>query len=329
MSHEVESMMYVGEVPWHKLGVRLAAPPTALEAIIASGLDWTAEKRQLYTIAHKNEAKRVDEMIVCPNRFAVVRETDNRILGTVSKGYSILQNRDAFNFFDPMVQAGECEYHTAGSLKEGERVWVLCKINTPPIEVVKGDFVSAYILLSNGHDGTHGVRVLFTPIRVVCANTLAAAEGVASTVGGKSLLNGAISLAHKGDINETLESLRETVNLAKRTFEVTMEQCQFLATKGVAGMEPYLREVFQIEPDVKVEELPKGFAEIQKLYISGRGTQIAGVAGTLWGAYNAVTEWVDHTRGSDRARMDNAWFGIGASLKKRAMEVAMTHAKAA
>jgi hypothetical protein len=36
MPHEIESIMYVGETPWHKLGEKLDNPPTTREAMIAA-----------------------------------------------------------------------------------------------------------------------------------------------------------------------------------------------------------------------------------------------------------------------------------------------------
>lgn len=98
------------------------------------------------------------------------------MLGVVGKGYEPLQNTDAFKFFDPLVDKKLIEYETAGSLGKGEIIWILAKLKqNGEFKINKNDVVQKYLLLSNSHDGNSAVSVKFTPIRVVCQNTLAIA----------------------------------------------------------------------------------------------------------------------------------------------------------
>ena len=107
---------------------------------------------------------------------AVRRKTDGKVLGVVGPKYHVLQNRDAFRWFEPFLAAKEAALNTAGSLAEGSRIWVLAKLNRAPLVIAQGDEIEKFILLSHSHDGRLAVRVGFTPIRVVCANTLALAH---------------------------------------------------------------------------------------------------------------------------------------------------------
>jgi phage/plasmid-like protein (TIGR03299 family) len=246
MAHELElingeaQMFYRGEAPWHKLG-RFIEPDEALtteDAIVAAGLDWNVSTRPLY----------LDDGTQAPSN-AVVRDDTNGILGVVSQKYQPLQNREAFKFFDPFIESGEAMFETAGSLKDGKRIWVLAKINKDPLEIARGDVVDKYILLSNGHDGLVSVRAGFTPIRVVCQNTLSMA-----TSNDASQL---IRLKHTKNLQENLDKVAEIMNVANASFEATAEQYRFLANRTVsqADLERYVKLVFVGEKYVEMEKM--------------------------------------------------------------------------
>ena len=318
MSHEVEKMMYVGDVPWHKLGTRFMTAPSLDEAIIAAGLNWEVEKVALQTLAGLDVPA-----------MAIQRKTDSRILGVVGKEWNPLQNSKAFDFFKPFVDEKQAEINTAGSLRNGQRVFVLAKIKRDPMEIVKGDAVEKYILLSNSHDGSQAVRVGFTPIRVVCANTLAMAIGA----GGSQL----IRLRHTKNLHESLESVQEVMDAANSRFEATAEQYRAMAKMDINSedLAKFVKVVFgkpakkdetEEQSETTTEEFEGGervLGKIIPLFEAGRGNDLLGVKGTLWGAYNAITEYIQYERGTDQGtRLDQTWFGQGAVLNRKAMSYA-------
>ena len=137
MSHNVESMFSVKETPWHGLGKIIDQAPTIEEGIKLAGLDWTVKKEALFT---KDGRK--------APRNAITREDNEKILGVVGSQYKPLQNKDAFNFFQPFLESGVASLVTAGSLSEGEVIWVLAKLNKAPIEIGKNDFVEIKLYFS-------------------------------------------------------------------------------------------------------------------------------------------------------------------------------------
>jgi hypothetical protein len=140
MPHQINSMFYNGEVPWHKLGTRLDHPATAEEAIQAAGLDYTVAKRPMKAIIHGHRYSDV------PDHFATVRMDTGDVLGVVGNRYQPIQNQTALSFFDPLVGADEAVYETAGALGKGERIWILAKL--PGYIKVRGkDIVNKYLLL--------------------------------------------------------------------------------------------------------------------------------------------------------------------------------------
>lgn len=306
MSHAVESMFAVKETPWHGLGQLLDAAPTLQQGIKRGGLDWEVELRPLY-LADKREV----------TSRAVVRKSDDSILGVVGAAYEPLQNADAFSWFDPFLKNGEAELHTAGSLFNGRKIWVLAEIQKQAMKV-GDDLIRKFILLSNSHDGTSSVRVGFTPIRVVCANTLRLAHGDRASK--------LIRVIHNTNVKTNLELLRQAMNAANEEFEMTAAEFRKLVKRKVneKDLRKYARLVLDVAPEEKDEKLA-GITRntidlLVELAKNGKGNS----GKTMWDAYNGVTEWLSYNRGkSQDTRLDSLWFGESARINQRALEVAL------
>jgi phage/plasmid-like protein (TIGR03299 family) len=324
MAHELHiedgraSMMYVGREPWHGLGTKLDEPATAAEAIKAANLDWTVQKVPLYAVAD-DVSRRVK------GHYAVVpvhkwQETDCPIFGTVGENYRALQNIEAFGWFDGIVGEGAAIYHTAGALGQGERVWILAKL-PGCIQVADDDITHKYLLLSNSHDGLGSVQIRFTPVRVVCANTL----GQALREQGAT-----IRVAHTRDLNQRLALARRNLKIVDTRYALIEAAFrQMVAVKmDRARLTTYLTMVFpdpnDPEDDRAAERVYKQRQRAALLFENGAGNKLRAVAGTLWTAYNGVAELVDHapTKRGDSARLEHIWFGSGAGVKVRAFEAA-------
>jgi phage/plasmid-like protein (TIGR03299 family) len=250
---------------------------------------------------------------------AVRRTSDGRILGVVGPRFTVLQNRDAFKWFQPFLAAKEAALHTAGSLAEGSRVWVLAKMQRDPLVIAQGDEIEKFVLLSHGHDGSLAVRCGFTPIRVVCQNTLSMAHGSAASK--------LIRVKHTKDVLESLASIREVMNLANAEFEATAGQYRLLARKSInqADLQKYVKRVLKVDDGEEVSTRTKNaVAEIVGLCESGRGNTLPSVSGTYWTAYNGVTEWLSYDRGrSQDSRLNSLWFGDSANLNRHALHTAL------
>lgn len=314
MAHQLEilangqgSMFSVGKKPWHELGTVLDSPPTVVEGIQASGLNWYIHQEALIT----------RDTLQMTNRVANVRSRDGAILGVVGQNYQPLQNIDAFKWFQPFLDEGIASLESAGSLFDGRKIWVLAKLNSQNATIVEGDEIEKYILLSNSHDGTQAVRLGFTPVRVVCNNTL----NYAHETGGSKL----IRAYHTASLMDTIETIREVMNTAEQRFEATFNEYRKLAQKNINtdDLRKYIRMVFQPKQEVESDTEP-GRVEtaVIKLFESGMGSDIPGVKGTVWGAYNAVVEYMQYHRGKDpNQRFNNVWFN-GAKPLEAALKLA-------
>lgn len=310
------AMMYAGETPWHGLGTQLAEPATAAEAIEASGLDYRVELRSLTTVGG----------IPVPKRKAVIRTDSNQVLGVVGNSYQPIQNHQCFGFLDSVVADGQFRYHTAGALGQGERVWLLGKLPGEIRIKESEDVTERYLLLSNSHDGSSSMRVFFTPIRVVCSNTLGMAERRGKGQG--------VSVMHKGDLAAKVGEAQEVLGMARSFYDDLEGRINQLASHypNSEQLKQYFESLYPDAEDAKSRRAQNVRSELFRLFEEGRGQEIPETRLTTWSAFNAVTEYVDHhrtTRGgtdAERAsrRLNSAWFGSGAKLKSRAWELALT-----
>lgn len=349
MPANVETMFSVNETPWHNLGVVLKEAPTIAEGFKLAGLDWQVLVQSLT----RENGESVDEFAK-----VFVRSDNNKTLAVVGPKTHVLQNVKAFEFFQDFLNAGECTLETAGSLDEGRKVWVMAKIQRANSEIVKGDEVAKFVLLSNSHDGSMAVRVGYTPIRVVCANTLAMAHNAEASK--------LIRIRHSKEVTKNVDLVKNTMKIADEAFEATAEQYRFLASRAINAndLRNYVKQVFKMdENDDKISTKSKNVlndiirkhdnkltkqmvesilrtakpdsvvaananANILEAVIAnmdaGRGTENAASRGTFWTAYNAVTEYLNYERGhTPETRLDSLWFGQNAKTNMEALQIAV------
>jgi phage/plasmid-like protein (TIGR03299 family) len=301
-------MFYTGEVPWHRLGLHLQNPATAQEAIEAAQLDFKVQLKPVKTTINRKQK-------IVPNTFATVRTDTQEVLGVVGSRYEPIQNKDAFAFFDSLVGSDEAMFHTAGVLGKGERIWILAKL-PDYIRVGKNDMVEKYLLLTNSHDGSAVVRAKLTPIRVVCSNTLSVA------------LQGAeqeVRIRHTPNAINKLEEAHKLLGLTNTLYDQLGTIFNRMALRKVTDKQLlyYVKALIPQNPDAKFQTRNENIREaILELHESGQGAELS--RGSLWGAYNAATEYSDHVQHSRDAnkQLKSIWFGSGEKLKLKAFALA-------
>ena len=232
MAANVENMFYVGETPWHQLGIKVASALSSAEAIKIAGLDWDVIPKPLYDEKHREiKGYKVN-----------VRSSDDKILGVVTDRYKIVQNKEAFAFTDALLGQG-VKYETAGSLASGKRIWMLARLED---RLMAEEEMENYLVFTNSHDGTGAIRVACTNVRVVCQNTLNLALRQASRHW---------SCVHTGDIQGKLEEARYTLSNAERYMEALEEEFGELKLKKVTEKE--VRDLTDKLLEMEFEDLAK------------------------------------------------------------------------
>jgi phage/plasmid-like protein (TIGR03299 family) len=312
MAHMVETMAYAGEVPWHGLGKQVLPDLSPEQMLVEAGLDWSVEKVPAF--AEVNGEK------IPVGASALIRSSDSKVLDVVGDDWNPVQNAEAFDFFSEFVAAGDMEMHTAGSLKAGKIVWALAKVKDSAFELFGGDKVDAHLLFSNPHEYGRCVDVRFTPIRVVCNNTL--------SLSLREMSKNFVKVSHRTQFDA--EAVKRTMNIATDKMDKYRDMAEFLGSKRYTEetAKEFLARLFPVGGDAKKKDTSKSARNIYELLDLQPGANYA--EGTYWQLFNGVTYYVDHMMGrTDDTRLTSAWFGSGAGKKQDAMELALEMANAA
>ncbi len=315
MAHNVETMAYAGEVPWHGLGKQVPSDLSPEQMLKAAELDWTVEKVPAFAS--------IDGKKTSVGWSALVRSSDHSILDVVSNEWNPIQNHEAFNFFEEYCRAGDMDMHTAGSLRDGQIVWALAKVKES-FELFKGDQVDSYLLFTNPHRFGQCIDIRFTPIRVVCNNTL--------TLALDSSSDRMVKKNHRGVFNA--DEIKEKLGIATDKLAKYKEMAKFLGSKRYTNesVTDYFNTIFpslsKKDPELDKVKLSKGARQAMELLETQPGANFA--KGSWWQAFNAVTYLTDHKLGrSADTRLQSAWFGPNKGLKIRALETAVDFANVA
>lgn len=330
--------------PWrYKGAVDVSDCLTSSEVITKAELNWSVDKCELYAKMQVNiendydldkviqETKDEDAHLHgkdifrnCPNAFATYRTDYNIPLGVVKGKYTPVQNKEAFTFFDDAIGSGKAIWQTAGSFGNGERIFVSAKL--PNNILVKGDPVDNYLVFTNTHDGSSGVKILFTPIRVICRNTLTAAIRTSTNYVSfrhTASVHSNIQLAHEilGICDVRRKEIEQVYNMLAE-IKVTDEDVMEFIGKNVIS--PNEEEVL-FETGHSYKELCyRNNAAYEDSGISMRKLNVLSatwdyyncgvgqkeIMGTAWGAVNAITGYYSNVdNAKDEKRFDSLVFG--------------------
>jgi phage/plasmid-like protein (TIGR03299 family) len=318
MAHMVDTMAYAGELPWHGLGVPVSNDLTPAQMQQKAGVDWSVHEVESYIEFNGTTMK--------TGQKSLVRGDNGRILTNVGENWKPVQNEKAFGFFSEFVLSGDMEMHTAGSLRNGEYVWALAKVKES-FDVFGEDRVDSYLLFSNPHVYGKSVDVRFTPIRVVCNNTLTLSLS-------QSAKNG-VRVGHRTEFDA--DAVKTTLGLAHEKFAKYKEMAEFLGSRKTTAesLIQYYNEVF---PNTSRTDTPKSVDKYDDLSRNAKmcydaletqpGSEFA--KGTWWQAFNSITYITDHVQGRNADnRLHSQWFGQNQTRKVQAAEKAVEFATAA
>lgn len=315
---------------WHGLGEIFTEKLTTIQALTKGGLDYTVLKLpNIHLLPNGSE-------LISDDSFFTVRTDVNKVLGSrLGKDYEVLQNIEALNVVDEILQSGRATIETAGAINEGRKAFVCLKVDKS-IFVGNDDEIRQYVLIATSHDGSMSITAMPTNVRVVCNNTLSAALRGAK---------GAIKIRHTSRAAERLQEAAKVLNLISMNTEVNAEN--YNKMKGIeiskADLMNYFGNIFCTPAEISDLQAGKKFdqvlstrkqniiAEVAAYANRGMGQSVAlnGKDGlNMWYAYNAVTGYTARKKYSsvdDRA--NSMLFGSAAATIQDAGVLALAPEK--
>ena len=302
---------------WHRLGQRTPEAITSEQAIKLAHLDWTVAEKPIQL------TQPIRDNTSIASHKAIIREDNGNLLGVVGHRYTPIQNVEAFQWLDSVVGEKRAIYETAGSIHGGRFVWMMIRL--PEDLRVKGtdDLTTPYVLVCNSHDGTRPLRILDCAVRVVCNNTLTLALARGNQQG--------LNIRHTACIREKVDEARKALGIAVRRYGTMQQEMDRLAQHqmSVREVKAYFLDVWPDHP--QVENTSRTQAVRDQLMENFESERLAGVRGSAWAAFNAVTaytDWQRPTRGRTEGHRDNnrlasIWFGDSATVKRKAWDKAL------
>lgn len=346
MAHELTfradgtaEMFSLRENPWHKLGRVLQTEITDSEVAEAAGMNWNViEKPIFHEVAGSYQLINGEKVLV--------REDTGSVLAVVSKDYRVFQNHEMIDLMARIAKGFKVTWETAGVLHHSKTVW--CQGFLPDLDIrIRGtDTMRSYMLLTNGHGNMRSLQILPTTTRTVCSNTLSMATSGGTKRRRKNMEKGEFTKAtlsqgfgihHDGQLDRSVAEVADAYQQFMADRLVTQEVYEQMADVKMADTDSveYWNKVFQLEADPLADETAKAKAmrvessrleSLQQILASGT-SQTDAAKGTLFGAFQACVEYVDHVKsvrkrdGSNRLSVTQ--FGTGAKLKEKAFDLAV------
>lgn len=283
MAANIDTMLYVGETPWHGLGkdMTLDPPKTAAEIIAGAELGWTTNYAKMRTDVHGD----------VPGWNAIYREDNNEILGVIHKTKPVLvQNTDTFNAVENMI-GKQLDVETAASLGRGETVFGCFKIREQ--YRLLDDDLDHYFVIVNDHLKADGkVTVLNTPVRVVCQNTLSEALNTSLyklrvPITADSTINSQLALNLINSVDSAITSLQkkaETMVMKKVDHSYMDKLLDILFPYQLADGQPLPTKANENNSIIRETFLTQCMD----------ADNLANYRGTQWQVFNALTDFTQH-----------------------------------
>jgi phage/plasmid-like protein (TIGR03299 family) len=337
MSHLFSSGCFTrGRAAWHGLGTVINGTVTPREAFGLANADWQAIGRPAYDV----------NMQPIPGCQQIVRGDTGAHLSMQSDSYQIVQNEQLIRIAEAISNQATIDAVTV--LAGGRRVTFTAEINGTTAEPIPGDAIRQYLVGVTSHDGTVAFQAMFSPVRVVCQNTLSAALGIAE----RGASNQRVKIRHTRNANDLIRHIPQLIDTQRQQFLGGLPELTAMANQpcSIEQFRNYVAAVFADQLTGTINAVrgdnrtarPKALADLpqwlqlqSKFHGRAIGSDIPGFLGTFWGAYQSVTEYLTHDAGrtkdpseAARLRLESLYWGPAAATLNKAHTLALAATRA-
>jgi len=270
-----ESPVYpVRDLPWEGISTSVRGITHIDAALDTAGLNWKVVQVPVWVEGH-----------ILKHRVANIREDTREFIEVVSNRYTPFQNRQAYAFLEGAVSTGAMELENAGEFGY-DSVFIQARVGKD-LNVL-GDAISPYALIKNSHDGSSGVKVCFTPTRVICKNTLALALKTAPRVW---------QAKHLRTIEDRMEELQKMMQMALDYTNGIPEVAEKMNSINIGEKEiaEVLKKMFPLKKEAGERAAGTVRDAVREIMMIYMGTpDLKRFNGTAWGFYNATADYVTH-----------------------------------
>lgn len=329
---------------WHQLGQCWPETKPPTEALVAIGGNFTVAKSPLFTNVICADGS--EKMIALPGQYSLTRppldaDPEWRSFGVVGEEYEVIDNMEIMRLLDPLSEKWPLE--TIGALKDGRHIFLTLSLGEWEI---KGEKMQEFFLVRNGTDGKTGLQLAYTPIRVVCQNTLSSGLAAATIKANIPHRRGAseemeLRLSLLKELQEArlagraaFEEMAETIltgdgaqDVIERIFPLPGKtQREQLAARAQADDQTLsdtfrqMVEASRARKEAALASVQERRATVAKLF-EKHNDEYPATSGTAWGLYNAVVEYADFGVATRRADPEAALFGARSAWKTEAFSL--------
>jgi phage/plasmid-like protein (TIGR03299 family) len=330
MAHEIETQNGVAsfasfrEPAWHGLGTVFTNEVTTAEMLNLANLsNWNVRLEDVETPTHLSSDKQYQYVL----RTNPTDATQTDILGVVGERYHVLQNEDLFSFGDMLLDGGG-RWETAGSLKGGRVVFGTVALERETVLDPNGvaDVVKTYLLVNTSHDGSIAIQASVTPVRVVCANTLAVALNSTKKKDG---IKQSFKMRHTQTASGKVQQAREALGFANAYMDSFDKMAKAMIETEVSAQKfnDIILAAYPKPEDTAKAALTRWTNKVDLINDVYTGEFNGMIAGSAWGAFNALTErldWYRSARGTNNEAMLASASGFDAATnaeKNRLLKV--------
>lgn len=274
-------------------------------AMDVAGHDFEVEKHYIHT----------ETGLLIPDHVAIIRKDTGDYLGTVGKAWEPVQPSEIYQLAEELMKYSGGVINGVFTMFGGSLIGISFTLATR--EYVQGDPTDLNFLMITAFNGTHGIAGHATTHRASCLNEANTSNKVYNLKHTKNVANRLVV------VKNMLKYYNNEIKLFDEKM-IRLVNTRMNEAEAIKWFESLFPKPKSPKGETRMENQVAIFLDCLK---NGRGTEISGVRGTSYGAFQALTEYINHhkstrvhnNRDVDEVKFQSIHFGSGNTLTQKAL----------